>query len=56
MCPGWPALPALFSAQVSSWVVHNATSHAVTERQRRSGHTHAAMEGLAQPVRLRTIV
>ena len=55
-CSGRPALLAWFSTQVSSWVAHNATAHAATEQQRRDGHAHAAMEGRAQPVRLRTTV
>ena len=39
---------------VSSWVEHDASSHAATEQRRREGHALAAMEGAAQPVRLRT--
>ena len=41
---------------VSSWVAHNASAHADTEQRRRDGHSLAAMEGRAQPVRLRTTV
>ena len=40
---------------VSSWVEHDASSHAATEQRRRDGHALAAMEGAAQPVRRRTV-
>ena len=40
---------------VSSWVEHNASSHAATEQRRREGHALAAMEGAAQPVRRATV-
>lgn len=40
---------------VSSWVEHNASSHAATEQLRREGHALAAMEGTAQPVRRTTV-
>jgi len=30
---------------VSSWVAHNSSAHADTERRRREGHSHAALEG-----------
>lgn len=36
---------------VSSWVAHDATKHALTEKRRLDGHKTAATDGFGQPLR-----